>query len=146
LHNYYNYQHTGADIPVRQHSAAVTTDYGANPFVTDITKAAACNDSFRVALWTGTKFQVTLMCIPPGGEVGLEVHPETDQLLFIVEGCGVTRMGQSKDQVAVQQPVYGNSAIFVPAGTWHNVVNTESRPLRLFSVYAPPEHPYGTVE
>jgi mannose-6-phosphate isomerase-like protein (cupin superfamily) len=122
-----------------------TADFGPNPFTTDIVKAAKCNENFRTALWTGTRLQVTLMCIPPGSDVGLEVHPHTDQMLFVAEGCGLTMMGGSRDSVTYQQPVYEHSTILVPAGSWHNVVNTGNKPLKLFSVYAPPEHPHGTV-
>jgi mannose-6-phosphate isomerase-like protein (cupin superfamily) len=122
------------------------SDYGPHPFTTDLVKAARHNQNFRTAIWTGKHLQTTLMCIPPGGEIGLEVHPDTDQLLFIAEGCGITQMGECKENAIYQQPLYECSAVFVPCGMWHNVVNTGSKPLKLFSVYAPPEHPHGTVE
>jgi mannose-6-phosphate isomerase-like protein (cupin superfamily) len=85
------------------------------------------------------------MCIPVDDEIGLEVHPDDDQVLFVESGCGVVLMGNEEDCLYFQQPVFNNSAIFVPAGTWHNVINTGDQPLKLFSIYAPPHHPWGTV-
>ena len=120
-------------------------DCGPNPFVTDINRAALANCNFRTALWTGTHLQATLMCIPAGGEIGLEVHPDTDQFLRVEGGNGCAMMGPRKDALHYRCPVHNDSAIFVPAGTWHNVVNTGRGPLKLYSIYAPPHHPHGTV-
>jgi len=125
--------------------SAMKTDYGPNPFVIDINKATLANDTFRTALWTGKHLQLTLMSIPVGEDIGLEVHPNVDQFLRIEGGNGVTMMGSSRDNLTFQQPVYNDSAIFIPAGTWHNVINTGSSPLKLYSIYAPPNHPYGTI-
>ena len=121
------------------------TDYGPNPFVVDINKATVNNDTFRTALWTGAHLQLTLMSIPPGESIGLEAHPNVDQFLRLEEGQGVVQMGNNKEALYFQHPVYNDSAIFIPAGTWHNVTNTGSTPLKLYSVYAPPNHPWGTV-
>ena len=121
------------------------TDYGPKPFVVDIQKATTNNDTFRTALWTGRHLQLTLMSIPAGGDIGLEIHPDTDQFLRIEEGQGVVQMGGAKDCLYFVQPVYGDSAIFIPAGTWHNVTNTGNIPLKLYSIYAPPHHPWGTI-
>ena len=122
------------------------TDYGPNPFVTDINKATIANNNYRIALWTGTHLQTTLMSIPAGGEIGLEVHPDTDQFLRLEEGNGITVMGNEKNNLTFQAPVYNDSAIFIPAGTWHNIINTGANDLKLYSIYAPPHHPHGTVE
>jgi len=103
------------------------------------------NDYFRTALWTGTHLQLTLMSIKPGEDIGLEIHPNTDQFLRIEQGQGVVMMGKDKDNLTFQKRVYDNYAIFVPAGTWHNVINTGRKPLKLYSIYAPPQHPFGTV-
>ena len=123
----------------------VATDYGPNPFIIDISNATMNNDTFRTALWTGNNLQLTLMSIPVGDEIGLEVHPNDDQFLHIESGHGVVQMGNQMDRLNFQQPVFTNSAIFVPAGIWHNIVNTGDIPLKLYSIYAPPHHPWGTV-
>ncbi len=121
------------------------TDYGPEPFITNIVRAVKNNNTFRTALWTGNHLQLTMMCIPVGESIGLESHPNIDQFLCIVEGSGLAKMGSSKDRLNYQKGVCENSAVFVPAGTWHNLINTGSRPLKLYSIYAPVQHPRGTV-
>jgi len=121
------------------------TDFGPRPFVVDIEKATLANGTFRTALWTGPHMQLTVMCIMPGDDVGLEVHPHVDQFLRIEQGRGVTTMGLTEDNLAFVQPVFVDSAVFVPAGTWHNIVNTGQEPMKLYSIYAPPNHAVGTV-
>ncbi|MCT4619182.1 MAG: cupin domain-containing protein [Marinisporobacter sp.] len=120
-------------------------DYGPEPFVVDIEEATKQNQTFRTALWTGDNLQVTLMCIPVGEDIGLEVHPKVDQFIRIEEGQGLVQMGNSKDQLDFQEKVYDDYAIMIPAGEWHNVINTGDTPLKLYAIYAPPEHPRGTV-
>ena len=121
------------------------TDYGPQPFVTDINRATVTNPNYRTTLWTGNHLQLALMNIPSGGEIGLEVHPDTDQFMRVESGRGTAMMGPRRDNLNYQRPVNDNSAVFVPAGTWHNVVNTGYRPLQLYTIYAPPHHPHGTV-
>ncbi|MEM1501046.1 cupin domain-containing protein [Bacillus velezensis] len=120
-------------------------DYGPKPFVVNINKAAKQNNTFRTALWTGKHFQITLMSIGIGEAIGLEIHPHVDQFLRIEQGRGIVKMGKSKEHLTFQRNVYDDFAIVVPAGTWHNVVNTGNTPLKLYSIYAPPNHPFGTV-
>ena len=120
-------------------------DYGPEPFVINIDKATKQNDTFRSALWTGNHLQLTLMSIPVGGEVGVEMHPDTDQFLRIEQGQGLAMMGNSKANLNFQRSVSKDYAIFVPAGTWHNLINKGGIPLKLYSIYAPPHHPRGTV-
>lgn len=122
-----------------------TTDFGPYPFTIDISKAAMNNENFLDALWTGVNMQLTLMSIQDGDDIGLEVHPDDDQFLFIESGHGVVHMGNEKDCLYFQQPVFNNSAILIPAGIWHNVINTGEQPLKLFSIYAPPHHSWGTI-
>lgn len=122
------------------------TDYGPNPFVANLKQAAILNDTYRTALWTGKHLQLTLMDIIVGGDVGLEVHPEVDQFFLVEAGKGEVMMGPEKDMLTFKAPVQENFAIFIPAGTWHNVVNTGATPLKLVSIYAPPNHPAGTVQ
>ncbi len=120
-------------------------DYGPDPFVTNIDKATLQNRNFRTALWTGRHLQLTLMSIPTGGEIGLEIHPETDQFIRIESGNGMVMMGPAKNRLNFQRPVSDGYAVFVPAGTWHNIINTGNRPLKIYTIYAPPHHPHGTV-
>lgn len=120
-------------------------DYGAKPFVININEATKQNNTFRTALWTGNHLQVTLMSIPVGEDIGLEIHPELDQFLRIEEGQGVVQMGKSKENLDFQARVYDDFAFVIPAGTWHNLINTGNVPLKLYSIYAPPQHPFGTV-
>lgn len=120
-------------------------DCGCQPFIADIEDLAARNSNYRTALWTGEHLQVTLMCIPVGGDIGLEMHDDVDQFIRIEDGCALIQMGKCKDNVDYQQKVNSNFAILVPARTWHNIVNVGNVPLKLYSVYAPPKHPFGTV-
>lgn len=120
-------------------------DYGTRPFVVNIDQAAKHNDNYRTALWTGKYFQVTLMSIHVGEDIGLEVHPTTDQFIRIEEGQGLVQMGDRRDTLDFQAMAYDDYAIMIPAGKWHNITNTGNRPLKVYVIYAPPEHPYGTV-
>ncbi|KOO46471.1 cupin domain-containing protein [Priestia koreensis] len=120
-------------------------DYGPSPYVVNINKAAKQNQNYRTTIWTGNHLQVTLMSINPGEDIGLEIHPTVDQFLRIEQGQGIVKMGKVKNQLNFQRKVFDDSAIMVPAGTWHNVVNTGNEPLKLYSIYAPPQHAKGTV-
>lgn len=105
----------------------------------DILGAARSNDAFRRVVRTGDHEQVVVMTIPPGGEIGEEVHPNTDQVFVFVEGSGEARLeGEAT-------PVTANDLVFVRAGTRHNFVNSGDAPLRLITIYAPPQHAPGTV-
>ncbi|WP_083761095.1 cupin domain-containing protein [Alkaliphilus metalliredigens] len=120
-------------------------DYGPEPFVLNIQEATKQNNTFRTALWTGEYLQLTLMSINPGDDIGLEVHHDHDQFIRIEQGQGIVKMGDKKDMLDFQEKVYDDYAIFIPAGKWHNLINTGCKPLKLYSIYAPPEHPHGTV-
>jgi mannose-6-phosphate isomerase-like protein (cupin superfamily) len=129
----------------RKNSSHGLTDYGPNPFVVNIDEVTKRNRTFRTALWTGDHLQLTLMSLRPGEDIGLEIHPNVDQFLRIEEGQGIVKMGYRKDNLQFQERVYDDFAIIIPAGTWHNLINTGSKPLKLYSIYAPPQHPHGTV-
>ena len=133
------------DTVVKPAVAVVLKDYGAEPTVLDIDAYTTTNDNFRTALWTGTHFQVTLMSIPVGGEVGLEQHTTTDQFLRIEEGNARVMMGDSETSLTFVQLAEKDFAIIVPAGKWHNIINTGDKPLKLYSIYSPVQHPFGTV-
>ncbi|MGE5549501.1 MAG: cupin domain-containing protein [Bacteroidota bacterium] len=120
-------------------------DYGPEPFVVNIEEATKQNNCFRIALWTGRHLQLTLMSIGVGEDIGLEMHPDVDQFIRIEEGQGLVQMGERKDYLDYQTNVADDFVILIPAGKWHNIVNTGNKPLKLYSIYAPPQHPYGTV-
>jgi len=120
-------------------------DYGPEPFVIDIDRATKQNNTFRTALWTGTNLQLTLMSINVGDDIGLELHSNHDQFLRVEQGQGLVKMGPSRDNLDFQRRVGDGYAIIIPAGTWHNLINTGKIPLKLYSIYAPPQHPKGTV-
>src|SRR5690625_8021105 len=88
-------------------------------------------------------FEVTLMSINPREDIGLEVHHDVDQFLRIEKGQGLVQMGKNRNNLNYERRVHDDSAIMVPAGTWHNVTNTGNTPLKLYSIYAPPEHKFG---
>jgi mannose-6-phosphate isomerase-like protein (cupin superfamily) len=121
------------------------TDYGPEPFVVNINEAAKRNENFRTALWTGEHLQLTLMSINVGEDIGLECHPDVDQFIRIEEGQGLVLMGENKNRLGFRANVSEDFAIIIPAGTWHNVINTGCNPLKLYSIYAPPQHPWGTI-
>ena len=120
-------------------------DYGGNPFICNINHAATMNENFRTALWTGRDMQLTLMSIPVHGDIGVEMHPDVDQFICLESGRMKICMGNCKNTIKTIACVDGNYAILIPAGTWHNIINAGNRPLKLFSIYAPPQHPFGTV-
>lgn len=105
----------------------------------DILALTRQNDAFRREIATGTHSQLVAMTIPRGGEIGEEVHPDVDQILLFVEGQGEAVLEGRRS------PVGPNGLVFVKAGTRHNFINTGDAPLRLVTVYAPPEHEPGTV-
>jgi mannose-6-phosphate isomerase-like protein (cupin superfamily) len=109
------------------------------PFNEDIVKRAKANSYFREVLATGPHSQVVVMSIPPGGDIGEEVHDDVDQTLVFVQGEGQAILDGEKSAVAVDRLVH------VPAGTRHNFVNTGKVDLRLYTIYAPPEHKPGTI-
>jgi mannose-6-phosphate isomerase-like protein (cupin superfamily) len=121
------------------------TDHGPQPFVTDIEAATLANDTFRTTLWTGRHLQLTAMCLQPEEQIGLEVHDDVDQFLRVEGGTGLVEMGPARDDLSFRREISDDDAVLVPAGSWHNVTNTGGRPLRLYSVYGPAEHPHGTV-
>lgn len=121
-------------------------DHGPMPFVLDLDTASNQNRTYRTALWTGSHLQTTVMCIPACDEIGLEMHPDTDQFLYVTSGCGLVKMGTDAADLCYCKQVRCGCGIFVPACTWHNVVNIGNCPLKLFAVYAPPHHPHGTVQ
>jgi mannose-6-phosphate isomerase-like protein (cupin superfamily) len=121
-------------------------DIGPNPESFNLERATVENGSYRTVAWSGKYLQLTLMSIPVGEDIGLEAHPETDQFLRLDAGRGRVQMGPAKDQLDFEREVEDGWAVFVPAGTWHNVTNIGDEPMRLYTVYAPVHHAAGKVQ
>jgi mannose-6-phosphate isomerase-like protein (cupin superfamily) len=109
-------------------------------YVTNIEADTIANDDFRRVLFTGPNTQLVLMTLQPGEDIGLETHDEHDQFLRVEAGRGLVSL--DGEEGALED----GSAVVIPAGTRHNVVNTsDDEPLRLYTLYSPPEHPHGVV-
>lgn len=119
-------------------------DHGPNPYVVDVEALTLENENFRTTAWTGANLQMTLMAIQPGEDIGLEVHEDHDQFLRIEQGTARVEMGPTETELQTWD-AQDDFAIFVPAGVWHNIINTGEDALKLYSIYAPAEHPHGTV-
>lgn len=110
-----------------------------------IGRATLKNRNYRDTLWTGDHLQLTVMSIKVHDDVGLEAHPSLDQLIRIESGTALVKMGKSKEHLNYVKCANSHSAILIPAGTWHDVINTGRTPLKLYSVYAAPNHPRDTL-
>ncbi|MGH7246402.1 MAG: cupin domain-containing protein [Candidatus Levyibacteriota bacterium] len=106
----------------------------------DIKQLAKENTNYRKVIYTGAYMQLVLMSIPKGGDIGMETHEKTDQVLFFVKGEGKAILNGQEQQV------FEHDVVFVPAGTEHNFVNTGDEDLKLYTLYAPPNHPDKIVE
>lgn len=114
-------------------------------WVGEIEQATLENETFRTVLFTGSHTQLTVMSLKPDEEIGWEAHPNLDQFIRIEQGQGRVDFGLSEDHVDESHEVKDDWAIIIPAGTWHNVVNTGINDVKLYSLYSPPEHPPNTV-
>ena len=104
-------------------------DYGGEPIALNIEKITEKNQTFRTALWTGKQLQVTVMSIPVGGDIGLEIHPHTDQFIRIENGCALAVMGKCKNALNIRYRISSGYAVIIPAGSWHNIINTAAETL-----------------
>ena len=107
-------------------------------YVTNIEKETLENENYRKVLYTASKSQLVLMCIQPGDEIGTEIH-ELDQFIRLEAGAATVTLD------GVEHQVEDDWAVVIPAGTKHNVVNTGTTPLKLYSIYSPPDHKDGTL-
>ena len=114
-------------------------------WVGDIEQVTLDNTTFRTVVFTGEHSQLTVMRIAPGEDIGREVHHDRDQFLRFEQGQARVELGQTEDAVDETHEVSDDWAVIIPAGTWHNVVNTGTDDLKLYSLYSPPEHPPNTV-
>jgi len=110
-------------------------------YVTNIERDTLANDDYRRVLYTGPNTQLVLMTLQPGDEIGQETHEEHDQFIRVEAGAGVVLLNGERHTLS------DGSAVVIPAGVEHNVVNmSDDVPLRLYTLYSPPEHPEGTVQ
>ncbi len=121
-------------------------DIGPQPQSFDIERASKENPDYRSVAWSGRYLQLTLMSIPVGGDIGLEAHPETDQFLRLDAGRGRVQMGATKDALTFDQDVTDGGCVLVPAGTWHNITNTGTVPMQVYTIYAPAHHAPDRVQ
>ena len=108
-------------------------------YIDDIEDRAEENDDFRRVLYTGKHMQLVLMSLRPGEDIGEETHPDVDQFFRVEKGKGEVLIDGRKTKIE------SDTAIIVPAGARHNITNTGDRPLKLYTVYGPPNHADGTV-
>ena len=119
----------------KQSNNVVLIDSKANmPYITNIVSETKNNTYFRKVLFTGTRSQLVVMSIPPGGEVGEETHVYTEQTLFFLSGTGKAILDGKESSISA------GDVVVVTPGTKHNFINTGSDPLKIYTVYAPPNH------
>ena len=109
------------------------------PYVANIEEETLKNGFFRKEVFTGEHLQITVMSINPGEDIGLETHPHTDQFLRVEQGSGKAIIGGQEYEVS---DAFG---ITIPAGMEHNVINTGTVAMKMYSIYTPPNHPVGTI-
>ena len=120
-------------------------DHGTKPWVVNIEELTTSNQNFRTTWWTGKQLQMTVMSIQPGEDIGLEVHQKGDQFIRVEEGTARVQMGTSKTNLSYDKTVGDDWAMFIPEGYWHNISNAGKEELKVYVLYAPPEHPAGTI-
>ena len=109
-------------------------------YLTNIEEKSLANKYFREVLFTATHSQLVVMSLRPGEEIGLETHDDRDQFIRVEAGTGKAILNGEENELA------DGSAVVIPAGTQHNIVNTSrTDALKLYTIYSPPEHPDGTI-
>jgi mannose-6-phosphate isomerase-like protein (cupin superfamily) len=141
------YQNSGGSCakPPREDGGVSGVDMGNSPTILNVEKSAKANPFYRNTLWTGEHSQITVMSIPTGEEIGIEKHDENDQFIKIEDGFGEVYFGRSPEELSLVGRINDEFAVIVPAGIYHNIKNIGNKPLKLYSVYSPSHHPYGTL-
>lgn len=121
------------------------TDYGPEFLSLDIEEYTEKNTNFHTTLWTGEQMQLTLMSIPVGGDIGEEIHSDIEQFILIEEGKGEVFIGETQETMKSVKKVGSDDIVIIPKGVWHNIKNIGNKPMKLYSIYAPIEHPKGTI-
>lgn len=133
-----SYLPVGVELPELPEPFEATAETEDN-FFSDIGESSIANSAFRRVEYTGNNMQLVLMSLKPGEEIGLEVHESTSQFLRIEQGSGKLTLGEETHEMQAE------SAVVVPEGTSHNLVNTGTADMKLYSIYSPPQHPEETV-
>ncbi|XWV25759.1 maninose-6P isomerase [Tupanvirus soda lake] len=116
----------------------------ANIFITNIEKDTQQNNFYRKVLYTAGNVQIVLMSIKPKEDIEYEIHPDNDQFIRIEKGNGMLLVGPKRES---KYELFDGVAIVIPAGTWHQIINTSNtEDLKLYTIYAPPHHPRDKVE
>lgn len=121
-------------------------EHGGEVYIVNVGKIASRNHNFRESIWTGKYLQTTIMSIPKGKDIGVELHEDTDQYITVEHGFAIALTGEKENCLDKKDYLGQGDSIFIPAGVWHNIVNMGRCALKLSSVYAPPHHPKCTVE
>ena len=109
-------------------------------FLINIEKKSLENNYFREVLFTGPNSQLVVMSLKPGEDIGMETHGDVDQFIRVEAGQGKAILNGKEEKIE------DGSAVVIPAGVEHNIVNSsKTEPLKLYTVYSPPEHPHGTI-
>lgn len=109
-------------------------------FITNIEKKSLENTFFREVLFTGPNSQLVVMALKPGEDIGMETHGDVDQFIRVEAGKGMAVLN------GVEHALEDGSAVVIPAGVEHNIINSsKTEPMKLYTVYSPPEHPHGTI-
>lgn len=137
-------QSISAGVPAGRRATAAAevaarTKRNMKGFIGDIEDRTDDNGHFRRVIYTGAHMQLVLMSLQPGEDIGLETHQDTDQFFRVAEGTGVVSIDGN------EAPIASDSGIVVPARARHNVKNTGPKPMKLYTIYAPPHHEDGTV-
>jgi mannose-6-phosphate isomerase-like protein (cupin superfamily) len=120
-------------------------DIGPRPLAFNLETETLENPNYRTVAWSGEYLQVTLMSIPVEGDIGLEMHGDTDQLIRLDRGRGRAQMGPGKEELTFDQEVTDGWCVIVPAGSWHNITNIGDEPMQVYTIYAPQHHKPGKV-
>ena len=112
-------------------------------FSGDIEKLTLENDDYRRVIFTSDYSQLVLMSVPVGEDIDIEIHPYVDQFMRIEQGKGYVKIGEKKYKI---YPIKDGSGVVIPHNTYHQVVNTGNVPLKLYTIYSPPNHERGKVE
>lgn len=138
-------QETAEELGMIDKSQFDFLDHGGEFFSVDIEEYTEVNDNFRTTIWTGNSLQMTLMSIPVGGDIGAEIHGETEQFIRIESGKGQVYLGDTEDTMQAIREVEADDIVIIPMGKWHNIKNIGDQPMKLYSLYSPVEHPRGTI-
>ena len=121
-------------------------DIGPRPQAFHLETETLENANYRTVAWSGEHLQLTLMSIPVGGDIGLEMHGATDQFIRLDRGRGRAQMGPGEDELTFDQEVTDGWCVIVPAGSWHNIANIGNEPMQVYTIYAPQHHQPGKVQ